>query len=111
MVTVPLIKAMLDVHVKSVSVRPQLRRDPDRQPDERLRQPDERLSQPEGTFEVREAHFDLLAHRRAAARTLGREEDARLGQSPPERVASVGEVAEEPPRYASLLEVRLPEKF
>ena len=60
---------------------------------------------------MREAHFDLLAHRRTVARALGREEDARLGQPPPERVASVGEVAEEPPRYASLLEVRLPEKF
>src|SRR5215213_5402430 len=97
------------VHVKAVSVGRQLRRDPDRQPHERLRQ---RLSQPEGTFEVREAHyFDLLAHRRAAARALRREEDARLGQPPPERLASVGEVAEEPPRHASLLEVRLPEKF
>ena len=60
------IKELWDsVHVKAVSVRRQLRRDPDRQPEERLRQ---RFSQPEGTFEVREAHFDLLAHRRAAAR-------------------------------------------
>jgi hypothetical protein len=60
---------------------------------------------------VREAHFDLLAHRRPAARALGPEEDARLGQPPPERVASVGEIAEEPPCHASLLEVRLREEF
>ncbi len=89
------------VDVETVGVGRHLRRDPGDRSRERLCQ---RPVHPEDPLEGREAHLHLLAYRRPPVRLLGGQQHAGPGQILPEFAAAVGQVPEEPPRDAVLIE-------
>src|SRR5215212_11587251 len=80
------------VDVEPVGVGGDLRRDPGRQPSERLGQ---RAFHPEDALEGREAYLHLLADWWTTGRLLGGQQHPALGQFLPELPPAVGQVCQE----------------